>query len=142
MDIEALKAELKEKLGPNVKITEAHMFTGMSADIVENLFKLYESYDEVVKKFINRYIPTGQTIEFYVGIMHNQAIVMEWLPVEHIGMEALQWISMVNARVGWIVYNMSPRDKSRFVVLLNSMSKNIRSVAKPHNGNGDIHSNN
>lgn len=136
MDITELKKEIKERLGIDAKIVEARFFSGMTQDLIEKLYDLYNGYPDDLKVFIRKYIPSGLSIEFYVGVMHNQRIVMEWLPLQHLGIEAAQSLSVVNARVGYVVHGMSPRDKSRFIFLLNSMSKNIDPTEEPPIDNG------
>lgn len=126
MDVEALKREIKEVLGDDVQIREAKCFTNVNNELLETLYNLYNSYPDAIKIYIRRYIPSGQPIEFYVGMMHNQRMLMEFIPFDQLNMMILQSVSVINARVGYVVRDMSPTQKSRFCSMLNSILKNIK----------------
>lgn len=92
----------------------------MDQQLVQKLYEIYCDYPEEWKKHVVRNIPTGQPVEFYVATMNILMLMCAWHEVSQI---MLLSISIVNARIGYIIHLMSPQQRQRFCTMMNQIIK-------------------
>jgi hypothetical protein len=97
---------------------EIHRF--MDQQLVERLYHIYNDYPEDWKKRIQANLPTGLEPEQYASMMHMQVLLSAWHDISEL--MALS-ISIVNARIGYIVHLMLPQHRQRFCTMVNQLGK-------------------
>lgn len=111
--------EQKEKAKDGI-FAAVEVHKAMTHQLIERFHDIYNAYPDEWRAGIMRHIPTGLEVEAYVGMFHIQVLHCSWADVSE---RHLLYVSVVNARIGFIVHSMSPTQKSRFCSLVNQLGK-------------------
>jgi len=96
------------------------VYKSMTPQLLETFHDVFNSYPDHWRAGIMRHIPSGLEVEAYVGMFHVQMLHCSWADLSE---RQLLYISVVNARIGFIIHLMSPAVKSRFCSLVNQLGK-------------------
>lgn len=91
----------------------------MSMKMIDSGYNAYCSLPDDIRKSISEEILSGKSVDYYIGILNTTRLMIGWL------MNVMELddyagpLSVINARVMYIVRNMSLEDKERFIGELN-----------------------
>jgi hypothetical protein len=129
--------EQKEKATDGI-FAAVEVHKRMTQQLIEKFHDIYNSYPDDWRAGIMKHIPTGLEVEAYVGMFHMQILHCSWADLTE---RQLIYVSVVNARIGFILHLMPPTAKNRFCSLINQLGKfndGNPPVAEPTNDTDNI----